>query len=69
VELACADPSVAHGISRQALHSPARDGQGLAKALLAARTRPDCAALATLPQPVLDDLAQLARRSSKAVRD
>ena len=69
VELACADPSVAHGISSQALHSPARDGQDLAKALLAARTRPDCAGLATLPEPMRKDLAQLAQRSGKATRD
>jgi uncharacterized protein YjbI with pentapeptide repeats len=65
-ELACADPSVAHGIGGQALHSPSRDGQALAEALLAARTRPDCAGVATLPPPMLADLA---KRSSRAARD
>jgi len=69
VELACADPSVAHGIGWQALHSPARDGQALATALLAARTRPDCAGLATLPESMRKDLAQRAQRSSQATRD
>ena len=60
VELACAEPSVAHGISAQALHSPARDGQALARALLAARTQPDCSGLASLTQSVTKDLAQRA---------
>ncbi len=60
VELACADPSVAHGISWQALHSPARSGQALATALLAAGTRPDCTGLATLPEPMRRDLAHAA---------
>jgi len=65
VELACADPSVAHGISGQALHSPARDGQALARALLAARARPECSGLASLPQPVSKELEQLARASKQ----
>ena len=69
IELACADPSVAHGISGQALHSPARDGQALATALLAARTRPDCPGLAMLPQPMREGLAKRARRPGKAARD
>ena len=69
VELACADPSVAHGISNQALHSPARDGKALAKALLAARARLDCRGLAALPQPMLQDLTLLVQRVTKANRD
>jgi hypothetical protein len=60
VALACADPSVAHGLARQALHSPARDGQGLAAALLAARARPDCPAVAKLTETTRKDLARLA---------
>jgi uncharacterized protein YjbI with pentapeptide repeats len=60
VGLACADPSVAQGLSAQALYSPARDGQGLAAALLAARARPDCAGLAKLPEATRRDLARLA---------
>jgi hypothetical protein len=60
---------VAHGIGGQALHSPARDGPGLAKALLAARARPGCAGLAALPQPMLGDLAKLAQRPGKTARD
>jgi uncharacterized protein YjbI with pentapeptide repeats len=66
VELACEDPSIAHGISAQALRSPARDGQGLALALLAARQQPDCTAIATLPRPVLDDLEKLTQTTGKA---
>lgn len=66
VQLACADASVAHGLGWQALHSPARDGKGLATALLSAQTRPDCAGLAKLPQPMREDLAKLAKRSSQA---
>ncbi|HEY8153512.1 MAG TPA: pentapeptide repeat-containing protein [Myxococcota bacterium] len=66
VGLACADPSVAHGIGGQALHSPARDGPALAKALLAARTRPDCAGVAKLAQTMLADLAV---RAGKTGRD
>jgi len=65
VGLACADRSVAHGISGQALHSPARDGQGLARALLAARARKDCSGLASLPQTVSQELEQLARASKQ----
>jgi uncharacterized protein YjbI with pentapeptide repeats len=60
VGLACADPSVAHGIARQALHSPARDGRRLAAALVAARARPDCAAVAKLSETTRRDLARLA---------
>ena len=63
VELACADPSVAHGISGQALHSPARDGQALARGLLAARARPECSGLASLSQPLSKELEQLVQRS------
>ena len=66
VELACADPSVAHGISWQALHSPGRDGESLSRALLAASARPDCAGLASLATPVRKDLEQLAKRTSKS---
>ncbi len=69
VELACADVSVAHGLGGQALRSPARDGPGLAAALLAAQTRSDCAGLATLSQPMREDLTRIARRSSSATRD
>jgi uncharacterized protein YjbI with pentapeptide repeats len=69
VELACADASVAHGLGWQALHSPARDGKGLATALLAAQTRPDCAGLSRLPQPMREDLARLAQPPVKATRD
>jgi uncharacterized protein YjbI with pentapeptide repeats len=60
VELACADPSVAHGISWQALRSPARDGRDLASALLAARARKDCPGLASLSEPTRKDLEQRA---------
>jgi uncharacterized protein YjbI with pentapeptide repeats len=60
VELACGDPSAAHGIAQQALHSPARDGSSLAAALLAAASRPDCASLARLSSPLRKDLARLA---------
>ena len=69
VELACADASVAHGLGWQALHSPARDGKGLATALLAAQTRPDCAGLSRLPQPMREDLTRLAQLAIKATRD
>lgn len=65
VELACGDPSAAHGISRQALQSPARDGPGLARALLEARAQPDCAGLASLAEPVRKDLEQLARSAER----
>ncbi len=66
VELACADPSVAHGISSQALHSPARDGQGLVRALLAASARPECSGLASLPPQLRKDLDQAARTAKPA---
>jgi uncharacterized protein YjbI with pentapeptide repeats len=66
LELACADASVAHGLGSQALHSPARDGQGLATALLAAQTQPACAGLAKLPPAMREDLAKLARRSGRS---
>ena len=69
VELACADRSVAHGLGWQALHSPARDGLGLATALLAAGPRPDCAGLAALPQPMRGDLEKLAQRPGETARD
>jgi uncharacterized protein YjbI with pentapeptide repeats len=69
VELACADASVAHGLGGQALHSPARDGPGLAKALLAARARPECKGLPRLPQPMREDLARLAGQPGRAARD
>jgi len=62
VQLACADRSVAHGVVLQALRSPARDGAELARALVAARARPECAALATLQAPLRKDLEQLAQR-------
>ena len=66
VELACADPSVAHGIGSQALHSPARDGQGLARALLAASARPECSGLASLSPQLRKDLDQAARTAKPA---
>jgi uncharacterized protein YjbI with pentapeptide repeats len=63
--LACADPSVAHGLSMQALNSPARDREGLARILLDAQTRPECHGMASLPQAVTDDLAKAARVNGK----
>ena len=58
--LACADASTAHGIVRQALHSAQRDGRGLARALLDAQTRPDCAAITSLPTALRLELEQRA---------
>jgi uncharacterized protein YjbI with pentapeptide repeats len=58
VGLACADPSAAYGLATQALHSPHRDGPGLARALLDAQLRPDCAAIASLSIAMKQDLAQ-----------
>ena len=66
VKLACADVSVMHGIAGQALRSPARDGADLASALLAARTTPDCPALALLQPKLFEDLEQRARRPAAA---
>lgn len=60
VSLACADASAAHGISWQALHSPHRDGPGLARALLDAQTRPDCVAVGALDAATKLALAQRA---------
>jgi uncharacterized protein YjbI with pentapeptide repeats len=60
VGLACADASAAHGLGGQALRSPVRDGPGLAKALLAAGTRLDCAGLSGLRPSMREDLARLA---------
>jgi len=59
--LACASPAAAYGIARQALHSPARDGHGLARALLDARSRPECAGLAALESATIAELEQLAQ--------
>jgi len=64
VELACANPFVALGLSWQALHSPARDGHGLARALLDAQTRAQCHALASLPTKVRTELEHFAGRQS-----
>lgn len=60
VGLACADASVAYGISGQALHSPHRDGPGLARALLDAQTRPDCVAVASLDAAIKQALGERA---------
>ncbi len=65
VELACADASVAHGISGQALHSPARDGQDLSRALIAASGGPDCPGLASLAPAVRKELGQLAQTPAR----
>jgi hypothetical protein len=65
VKLACADRSVAHGIGWQALHSPGRDGPALARALLAASARPDCAGIASLAPTLRKDLEQLARAAKQ----
>jgi uncharacterized protein YjbI with pentapeptide repeats len=61
VELACAEPSAAHGLALQALRSPARDGPGLAAALLAARKQPGCRGLSGLSEAMRKDLSRAAR--------
>jgi uncharacterized protein YjbI with pentapeptide repeats len=66
VELACADPSVAHGIALQALHSPSRDGKRLAAALLAARKDSGCVGVEALSETLHGDLV---KRASQAARD
>ena len=60
VELACTDDSVARGLGRQALHSPARDGRSLARALLAAPSGPECAGMKSLPAEMREALQALA---------
>ncbi len=64
-ELACADPSTAHGLSWQALHSPSRDGPGLARALLDAAARADCAGMQALSSTLKRELEQSARQAKR----
>jgi uncharacterized protein YjbI with pentapeptide repeats len=54
--LACAHASVARGIAMQALHSPARDGRSLARALVDAAAAGGCDGLRSLPPPMLAEL-------------
>lgn len=60
--LACTSPAVAVGLSRQALSSPSRDGRALARALLQARSRENCAGVAALADATVAQLEGVAAR-------
>lgn len=60
VRLACEDAATAKGIISQALHSPARNGPALARALLDALERAECEGLQGLP---VETTTRLAERS------
>ncbi len=63
--LACADASAAQGLAEQALHSPSRDGPGLARALLDAAARAECAGVQSLPPTLKGELEQSARQAKR----
>jgi len=60
VELACTDVAVARGLGAQALHSPARDGRLLARALADATANPDCSGAHALTPELQAQLAAFA---------
>ncbi|HYC00568.1 MAG TPA: pentapeptide repeat-containing protein [Candidatus Limnocylindrales bacterium] len=65
VDLACADPSVAHGIAWQALHSQGRDAAALAKALLEGSSREGCTGVAALDAEMLESLREAQQENSR----